>query len=179
MEKVKLCLNSELANNLGNLLNRCTSKKLNPAQTFPRFELAEALKTCAEANEIVKCSETLTSNVFETYRVGNFYQGITQIMDFIRLVNALITTTEPWRLTSLDKDQHRLNVILYVSLEAIRVSAIMLQPIIPRMSSNILDVLNVAANARTWGHAQKPFSNDHIHNTNLVKHKAILYPKLV
>lgn len=179
MEKVKICLNSELANNLGNLLSRCTSKKLNPDQSFPRFELAETLKICAEASDVVEYSETLASNVFESYRDGNFYIGITQVMDFIRLVNSLINATEPWRLTSSAEHQHRLSVIIYVALEAIRVSAIMLQPIIPRMSSNILDVLNVAAEARTWQHAQVPFSSARDHSTSLVKHKAILYPKLV
>ena len=37
-DKVTNILNSELANTLGNLLSRCTSKTVNPAQHFPGFD---------------------------------------------------------------------------------------------------------------------------------------------
>lgn len=179
LEKVKITLNADLANTFGNLLNRCTSLKLNSRQQFPNFELDYIRTILPEANEIIDVSGRLAENCYHAYLNGSFYIGISQIMDFLRLVNGLITATQPWNLVNSPNDQDRLNAILYIALEAIRVSSILLEPVIPRTSQGVFDKLNIAPELRTWKSAENAYrdvSARNAHNLNATPY--ILFSKL-
>lgn len=61
---------------------------------------------------------------------------------------------EPWKLISKNKSplsieaQQRLDTILYVTLESLRISSLLLQPIMPTTTEKILDRLGVPINER-------------------------------
>lgn len=59
-------LNSELADTLGNLLNRCTSTLLNPRQEFPQLHYDEfrKLKETETASKLISMVEGLSSKFF-------------------------------------------------------------------------------------------------------------------
>ena len=176
---MKICLNADLANTFGNLLNRCTSSKINSRQHFPHFDLHFVKSTVPEALEIIEVSSKLVSNCYQAYLDGNFYIGISQTMDFLRLVNGLINVTQPWSLVQSSHNQDRLDAILYVSLEAIRVAAILLEPVIPQTSKLVLDKLNVDLELRTWKSAENAYADlPTIKNTDLNHQKYVLFSKL-
>ena len=178
MDKVRICLNADLANTYGNLLNRCTSSKLNRRQHFPFFDLEYVQKVLPESQEIIKVASTLASNCYSAYLNGNFYMGISQVMDFLRLVNGLLNETEPWSLVNSADKQDRLDTILYVSLEALRTSSVLLEPVIPRTSNLALNKLNIDPELRTWSSAENAFIDHPGRSVLLDKGKYVLFSKL-
>lgn len=175
MDKVRICLNSELANTFGNLLNRCTSPKLNVRQHFPRYDLEHVKRVVPESIELLEESIGLSSKCFRAYLDGQFYIGITQVMDFLRLANSLLNDTQAWTLVN---DQERLDTILYVCLEAIRICSVLLQPVIPQTSKSVLDKLNVDPEMRTWKSLQRPFDQPSLEPVNLASQKYMIFSRL-
>lgn len=179
MDKVRIVLNADLANTFGNLLNRCTSLKLNKKQHFPFFNLEYVQRVLPESQEIIKVASTLTSNCYDAYLNGNFYMGISQVMDFLRLVNGLLNETQPWSLVNSADGQDRLDTILYVSLEALRTSSVLLEPIIPQTSNSVLNKLNIDPQLRTWSSAENAFVDQPGRNVCLDESKYVLFSKLL
>ena len=178
MHKVKTCLNADLADTFGNLLNRCTSQRLNRKQHFPRFDMDHVRRILPESQEIIDVAGSLATNCYQAYLNGSFYLGISQVMEFLRLVNGLITATEPWSLGNSPSDQDRLDCILYVSMEAIRISAILLEPVIPRTAQSVLDKLNIDRELRTWKSVENSYGELPARRTNLSASKYMLFSKL-
>ena len=68
--------------------------------------------------------------------------AITEIFNVLRASNKYIDETTPWVLAKNQDQKDRLETVLYNLLEAIRVSAVFLEPFMPSTSSNILKQLN-------------------------------------
>ena len=133
--------NSDLANILGNLVNRTISmaKKyfdgIVPKQgTLEEVDndlintvLSAYDKTVKSMNEL-KVAEAI-DNVFEIFRRSNKY----------------IDETTPWVLAK-DEDKTRLATVIYNLLESIRIGAILLHPFLPETSEKILEQLNTDIN---------------------------------
>lgn len=70
-----------------------------------------------------------------------------------------MTDTEPWKIAKLEGDeaQQLLNWVVYSCGEALRISAILLQPIMPAKTARLLDELGVQPSRRTleWAHKNK------------------------
>ena len=133
--------NSDLANTLGNLVNRTISmaKKYFDG-IVPGRELIEeidsdlfdtvknSIKSIDESMDNLKIAEAL-DNVFEIFKRSNKY----------------IDETMPWVLDKEDKIG-RLKTIIYNLLETIRIGAILLSPFLPSASNKIFEQLNVNNN---------------------------------
>ena len=85
------------------------------------------------------------SRVTAAYDVYEFYHGIIAIMDVLRACNAYVQHEQPWLLakSSTESDRQRLHTLIYVTLECLRVSGILLQPIIPSIARQLLDILAI------------------------------------
>ena len=140
--KMRKYLNAELANTLGNLLNRVISPSINPSQVYPSRP-SHSLPECAA--ELVEQCGQLPSRVTAAYDVYEFYHGIIAIMDVLRACNAYVQHEQPWLLakSSTESDRQRLHTLIYVTLECLRVSGILLQPIIPSIARQLLDILAI------------------------------------
>lgn len=179
MKKVQICLNADLADNLGNLLSRCTSKKLNAKQQFPHFTKTELNRILPESLEIVDEALTLSSKCYSAYLNGNFYIGIMEVMNYLNSINSLVTSTQPWNLVNSSQDKERLDSILYVSLESIRICAILLSPVIPMSSTFILNKLNMSEQSRTWKSVENAFNDNEVDDIREISdNKYIVYTKL-
>ncbi len=135
-EKLEDCINSDLANNFGNLCQRVT--------TF-------AIKNCngkiPKINEFnkndLKILDKFKSNL-DVIRDKIDNQDINFYIDFI--VNSLFETNkyfndeEPWKKKD---DILRLNTIVYTTLEIVRKISYMLYPIIPQSSLNALKIFSI------------------------------------
>ncbi|MBQ4327877.1 MAG: methionine--tRNA ligase [Clostridia bacterium] len=132
--------NTDLVNNLGNLVKRTLDmvKKYNdcvvPAPTA-RAELDADLKqTCVDAYaELCRC--------MDEYRIAD---GLECIFNMLRRANKYIDETTPWTLAKDEAQKERLNTVLYNLLETIRWGAVMLNPFITATSDEILSELGTA-----------------------------------
>jgi len=135
-DKLEDCINSDLANNFGNLCQRVTAfNEKNCAGIVP--------KNVTFNNEDLKILNNFSDNLNEL-RVNIDNQNLNFYMNFI--INSLFDANkyfndqEPWKKKD---DLNRLNTIVFVSLEVIRKITILLFPIIPETSIKVFKIFNL------------------------------------
>ncbi len=139
-------INIDLANTLGNLVSRTTamSQKYFDGQLTAGGETAELdgeLK--ALADEVVAA--------YEKHMDGfQFSNALSEVFRLLDRANKYIDETTPWVLAKSEDTKPRLLQVMKNLCEAIRISAILVSPFMPDSSKSILDLLNVAAEGRTW-----------------------------
>ena len=144
-------LNLELADTLGNLLNRCSAKGVNKLNTIPKYP-SEYRGNSQLAQELENQMKNAKDMVGESYDQFNFYQGCVHIMSMLRLANQFVQEQQPWTLKhELERD--KLHWVLSLTFECLRISGILLQPVVPDLASRLLDKLNVEAGLRGWSEA--------------------------
>lgn len=145
--KMKKYLNAELANTLGNLFNRVTSSSINPKRIYP----SSVCYSSAVIVDLIEQLQKVARRVTDFYEIYEFYHGIIAIMDVLRTCNAYVQHEQPWLLakSSRDIDQQRLQTLIYLTFECLRISGILLQPVVPEISQRLLDLLAVDPNERT------------------------------
>lgn len=132
-EEMEIRLTAELANTLGNLIGRCTSLKVNPTGEWPQWNEENLLE---EEHRLVEVLRNLPDNVDSLYKLCEFGKGIFTVISALQDVNNYITKSAPWKLVSKDgsvniENNKRRNTILYIGLESVRISALLLRPVIP------------------------------------------------
>ncbi|KAL2077495.1 hypothetical protein ACEWY4_026999 [Coilia grayii] len=156
---VKL-LNSELADALGGLLNRCTAPSLNPTQVYPHFCSSLFPKGSAEAPkgrakpedyQMVESVAELPAVVLEHFDSLHIYKALEAISACVRQTNGFVQRHAPWKLDCADAaDKQWHDTILHVSMECLRVYGILLQPVVPGLADKLLSRLGVRPDERTW-----------------------------
>ena len=136
-------LNSELANTLGNLVNRTVSMSNKyfggiVTNTGVGEEVDEDLKKTV-LNTLPRATEKM-----EQLRVAD---AITEIFNLFRRCNKYIDETMPWALAKDEAKKDRLAAVLYNLAESISYGAALLEPFMPSTSKKILQQLN--ARSRT------------------------------
>ncbi|KDR17489.1 hypothetical protein L798_08020, partial [Zootermopsis nevadensis] len=144
-------LNSELADSLGNLLNRCTATTLNPGHIFPKFCQHSFNTYCdsADASRLVDMVSALPDLVKEHFEVCNFYKGIDSVIQTLHVANRFFESQKPWELCKKNLSPH-LNSVLNLTMETLRVCGILLQPIVPALSDALLGKLRISKDKRMW-----------------------------
>ena len=130
-------MNSDLANILGNLVNRTISMNnkyfggviSNPGVNEP---VDDDLKAVALAMH-----EKVDAKM-EKLRVAD---AITEVFTLLRRCNKYIDETEPWKLAKDETKQDRLATVLYNLMEGIRMAAVALAAYLPDTSARILDMM--------------------------------------
>ena len=74
---------------------------------------------------------------------------INDIMTFIRSINVFMEKNEPWKLVKSDKVQA--GNILYHCAESLRLAAVMLSPVMPSKTKDILNILGTNNEELVWG----------------------------
>ncbi len=162
-------INSDLANVLGNLVNRtiAMTKKycygIIPAPTAPE-PLDEELKTLALG---------LPQAVEKKMNTLHVADAIDEIFTLLRRSNKYIDETEPWVLAKDESKKERLGTVLYNLLESIRFAAVMLEPYLPATAEGIFTQLNTQE--RDVGSLA---SFDGIHAGDSVGEAAILFERI-
>ncbi len=135
-EKLENCINSDLANNYGNLCQRVLAfieKNLN-------LKIPENYYFTSEDKKVLEIYEKEYSKLIDSIDNQNINKYVNFIQDQLFSANKYFNDQEPW---NKKEDLKRLNTILYVSLELIRKISIMLYPIIPSSSLKVLKIFNI------------------------------------
>jgi methionyl-tRNA synthetase len=131
-------LNSDLANDLGNLVSRTITMAIKycdgkvPEISFEEKKSAlyeAALKTVAE--------------VESGFNDMSLHKALIAIWDFINITNKYIVENEPWTLGKDPANKEKLTAIMYNLLVALRVIAILLKPFMPQTAEKILRQIGV------------------------------------
>jgi methionyl-tRNA synthetase len=130
-------LNADLANDLGNLLNRTLGMLLKYCQkNYPTITGADL----NDSNPLKQIGLGLGDRASKAYEALQFSLACEEIFTLIRACNKFIDESAPWSLFKEDKHSE-VGQILYSVLESIRLSAYLLSPIIPNLSSDIYQQL--------------------------------------
>lgn len=135
-------INGDLANILGNLVQRTISmgKKY--------FDGKVTNKNIYDSvdEEFINNINSLYDNVCKKMDNLQVSDSLTEIFNLLRASNKYIDVTTPWTLAKDETSRDRLETVLYNLLEAIRVSAVLLNPFLTETSENIFKQLNNSRN---------------------------------
>ena len=135
-ERLEDCINSDLANNFGNLCQRVTSFAIKNCNA----KIPNGVKFQDEDYKILnkfKNNIKIIRNKIDNQDI-NFY--INFIINTLFETNKYFNDQEPW---SKKDDVVRLNTIVYTTLEVVRKISYMLYPIIPESSLKALSIFNI------------------------------------
>ncbi|MBR1635612.1 MAG: methionine--tRNA ligase [Lachnospiraceae bacterium] len=147
-------INSDLANTLGNLVNRTI------AMSNKYFGGEVADKGVTEAvDDDLKALATGTRQICEEKMAGlRVADAMTAIFALFKRLNKYIDETEPWLLAKDESKKDRLATVLYNLVEGISIGAVLLKSFMPETSEKILGQLNAAEipydGLDTFGHYQ-------------------------
>jgi methionyl-tRNA synthetase len=138
--------NSDLANALGNLVNRTlnmihrfrdgTIKSID-LKKLPESEVKSHLQTWS-ADEL-QAGKKLYTNEFADFRPSN---ALSAPLERALACNALVEISAPWNLAKDKQQEELLDAVLYHLAESLRIIAIWISPVVPQAAHGIFDQLN-------------------------------------
>jgi len=168
-EKLESCINSDLANNYGNLCQRVISfSEKNTNLLVPQKDKF--------IEEDIKVLDKFLSNYDQLIHFidnQNINSYINFIVDQLFAANKYFNDQEPWKKKN---DIKRLNTIVYVSLELIRKITIMLYPIIPGTSLKVLKIFGINENEINF---KSLLDNNFLKTNSRINKLEILFKKII
>ena len=130
--------NSELANTLGNLINRTV------AMANKYFDGSVTNKNIIEDvdSQLINVAKETVNMYNQKMNELKVQEAITEIWNLVRRSNKYIDETMPWVLAKDENMKDRLSTVLYNLLEAIRMIAVMILPIMPETAEKIFEQIN-------------------------------------
>ena len=136
-------LNSDLANTLGNLVNRTISmsNKYFGGVVADKGESSDAAQAAIDADlkKVITGTYARVSGKMENLRVAD---AITEIFTSFKRCNKYIDEMEPWVLAKDEAKKDRLSTVLYNLVESITIGASLLEPFMPETAEKIAAQLN-------------------------------------
>jgi methionyl-tRNA synthetase len=139
-------MNADLANDMGNLAQRsltmiarnCGARTPDwHAATPAEADLAMLARADALIGEARRHMESFALNLY----IGAVFEVVSE-------ANRYFANAEPWKLAK--SDPARMGLVLYVTVETLRIAAILLQPAMPGAMGALLDLLGVSPDNRTF-----------------------------
>ena len=134
--------NSDLANTLGNLVNRTVAMN---NKYFGGVIQSADVKEDIDDELVSMALDTLpqVAKLLDTYKVSD---ALSKIFDLAKRCNKYIDETMPWALAKDEEKKARLGTVLYNLLEGIRFVAVLLKPFMPETSDKILEQIGTDIN---------------------------------
>ncbi|WP_132994875.1 methionine--tRNA ligase [Sporanaerobacter acetigenes] len=144
-EKFLTRLNSDLANDLGNLVSRTVTM----VEKYNDGLIPEALKSGEFDDELKELAINIPEKVEEHMDKLDFSGALEEIWKLIRRTNKYIDETTPWVLAK-EGDSERLNTVLYNLCESLRITSILIRPFMERTSDEIRRQLGFSDKNISW-----------------------------
>jgi methionyl-tRNA synthetase len=140
LKNLENCINSDLANNYGNLCQRIFSFVRNNCNN----KVIKTKNISSADKKLIEQTVELTKDLRDFMNNQSLNNYIKSVIDISFLTNKYINDEEPWKLKD-NKD--KMNNILHLSLEQIAKISILLNPIIPKATAKVLEALNIKLNS--------------------------------
>ena len=142
-------INTDLANDLGNLVSRTTAMvEKYFGGTLPTEREADALDD--ELKELARTSRDKYEQQMDKFQL---HLALEEIFKLIQRANKYIDETAPWQLAKDESKKARLASVLYNLLECLRISLIMLKPFIPESCDKAFAQIGACEKCSSWDSA--------------------------
>ncbi|MFO3716622.1 methionine--tRNA ligase [Anaerococcus cruorum] len=129
--------NSDLVNDLGNLVSRTTSM----IDKYNGGLVAKGSETDTYDEELKALAKTTYDDFVSQMDDFKFNEALQTVWTFIRRANKYVDETEPWILGRDEANKDRLNTVLYNLAESLRIVAQLIEPVMKNTSKEILKKL--------------------------------------
>ena len=161
--------NAFLSNDLGNLSQRCL-----------KMVFSKCDGKIPNKGDLNKTDLFLLNNAYDLYQNSlkcmddyQIHTYLNSIFDIISLANKYFSDQKPWE---LDKDSpDRMHTVLWVTCEILRITSILLQPVIVDGSNKLLDFLNIDSKERSFINLNPSFS---VKSGLEIKEPQVIFPKI-
>jgi len=142
LKNLESCINSDLANNYGNLCQRVFSFIKNNCES----KVNKTKNITDSDKKLLNQTEAFTKDLRSEMNNQNLNNYIKSVINISSLTNKYINDEEPWKLKK--NNIKKMNNILHIALEQIAKISILFNPIIPNATSKVLDALNIEPELR-------------------------------
>ena len=140
--------NVDLANGLGNLLNRALSmsRKYRDGRLKGPIDYKDIVGTLRENEDPIffdpnKLIPPIIEKYPETLDKCRIQEGLNLAREVGNTMNALVDATAPWKLAKDPAQSVKLDAVLYTLAESLRIIAILISPVLPKAAHGIFDQL--------------------------------------
>jgi methionyl-tRNA synthetase len=165
-------VNSDLSNDLGNLVHRT----LTMIENYFHGTLAETAEERLDDGKIREEFDKLRAVVFDHYSGYAVNRALEEIWVFINIVNKYLADNEPWKLAKDPAQRPRLARVLYQAAAAIRGASYLVYPVMPGSSEKIWDFLGEKESIQDLRFAD--FAFDGIEAGRRMKAPVALFPRV-
>jgi len=137
LKNLENCINSDLANNYGNLCQRVFSFIKNNCNN----KIVKTNNISSFDKQLIDNTKKITKELRDLMNEQNLNGYIKSVIDISFLTNKYINDQEPWKLK--ENNIEKMNNILHLALEQIAKISILLSPVIPNATNKVLNALKI------------------------------------
>jgi methionyl-tRNA synthetase len=147
-DRLRLRYNTDLANDLGNLVNRTISM----GQRYRSGKLSLSAVNDADLTSIRDLANSVIDRYHKSFGEFQVHAALDATWELVTRANGLVEQKAPWKLAKDPTQSALLDGLLYTLAETVRVVALLVSPVVPAASEKILDQLQVSDLRRLeWG----------------------------
>ncbi|SGY73202.1 BQ5605_C005g03273 [Microbotryum silenes-dioicae] len=147
-EAIEVFYKKSLKGQMGNLISRIGNRKMVQRVEEGGRKSWDVPEGVEDVDEEVRKALIELRDTFESHmNKFELHRAINALFDALTLANKNIQQLEPWAETSSSETVHR---ALFYSSETLRIIAILIRPVMPQKSKQLLDMLGVAEEKRGW-----------------------------